>query len=93
MFSITYHSTPEVSTIYGGTTTLLLPSYSVYAQPPSGNYNIFGGDLTFNFTQCITLPSSTSSVSISFLPGSVGDPGSQSQMYLLSNRLDVVKLS
>jgi hypothetical protein len=97
LFSITYNSSPQVSSITGGTITSTFPTdqpyYSNQTPPPSGSYNIFSGDVAFNFTQCITLPTSVSSISISFTPGSVGGPGNQGLMYLFGFFLSIVKLS
>jgi hypothetical protein len=97
LFSITYNSSPPVSSITGGTITSTFPTdqpyYSNQPPPPSGSYNIFSGDVAFNFTQCITLPTSVSSISINFTPGSVGGPFNQGLMYLFSFFLSIVKLS
>jgi hypothetical protein len=94
LFSVTYNSSPPVTTIYGGTITSTFPPPPNYQNnSPIGSYNIFDGDLAFNFTQCITLPTDTSTVLISFAPGSVGGPFNQGTMYLFNTIFFVVKLS
>jgi hypothetical protein len=92
LFNVIYPGDPAnvASQPLGGTITSNFPTSdpsSPYTQvqnqtpPPSGSYNIFSGQLAFVYTKFVYLPGGASTVTINFIPGTVGGPGNQGFMW------------